>query len=632
MAKRRVGNPLFETSQAENPVGLQDPGFLEGFSDDDVAALAELEGVNGDDQALVEAPPAMPIQDARQIPLKKEEDKSWLSSIGDYFGKGLQAIGSFPHPEQDDYQPEDLKGLSNLANVEEEPEQGLISQGVDYAKKGLQTIGNQVLPEMDDVYGQLGGFSEEGMVQQPGLEGTPNISETTPNIEQVTPNISPDQAQFVEQIASGEPPRSPTVTESEVMESASEGQPVSGAVELASKNPYVMEELARLAGVGEMPQELVQYANDWESALTKQMDALDEREKSLLNKFQTGEMSDFDKVALALAVAVPVIMGLMYGGAAFALAAGGTLKSFGKLQEKEQTDKDKAREELQSITKDKLKLREDGVKLKQDMLGKIPNRETREYFRNKPLKEFGNDIGIGQGDETGVLWVNSNKIHDNEDLKKVKERTKDAEELLGQVTNFNKALSSVEEIIEAIQDQDPGLFNILASDYKVLESTSPDKIGNSSLGDILSLLAKTPGLKQKPVTIEVIGKNGKLVKINALDALQQSVKALQNDYNTAVLKGSRLTENVMKHWGGIMFDPTSITQFLSSGVSGWEENARNLRNIMNRKIQEELVGYGFIRQPIQEAYPVNERTILRPVNAVNRDIMNNPDAYKNKVR
>lgn len=631
MARRRVNNPLFEGAQSDETVGLRDPGFLEGFSDDDVAALAELNGVSGEEEMIPEAPPAIPVQDARQIPLKKEEEKGWLSSIGDYFTKGLQNIGGSPYPEQDDYQPEDLQGLSNLANVEEEPEQGLISQGVDYAKKGLQEIGGQMLPEMDDVYGQLGGFSEEGMAQPPGL-GTPNISETTPNIEQGTPNISPDQAQFVEQIASGEPPRSPTVTEAEVMDSASEGQPVSGAVELASKNPYVMEELSRLAGVGQMPEELVQYAKDWESALTKQMDALDEREKSLLSKFETGEMSDFDKVAIALAVAVPVIMGLMYGGAAFALSAGGILQSFGSSQKREETDKEKAREELQSITKDKLKLREEGVKLKQDILGKIPNRETREYFRNKPLKEFGNDIGIGQGDESGVLWVNSNKIHDNEDLKKVKERTKEAEELIGQVTNFNKALSSVEEIIEAIQDQEPGLFNVLASDYKVLESASPDKIGNSSLGDILSLLAKTPGIKQKPVTIEVIGKNGKPVKINALDALQQSVKALQNDYNTAVLKGSRLTENVMKHWGGIMFDPTSITQFLSSGVQGWSENARNLRNIMNRKIQEELVGYGFIRQPIQEAYPVNERTILRPVNAVNRDIVNNPDAYKSKVR
>ncbi len=668
MAKRRVGNPLFETQQPEQFVNLQEPSFLEGFNDQ----IPEVEGIEGTNGQLPpemsqEMPQSLDVQDARQIPLP-EKEPSFLDSIGQYFTTGLSNFKDYvENRKPDDLMPQDYAGLENLAPPEEqqqvEPGQDMYTQG--YKRLAEQMYGgkyeNPVKPG-EDMYTQANkaytdkmsnlppyepDLSEEGMnfaramggelpkkeEDIDAMEGLSAFAEGESELAKADAEPQVEDPEFVEKIISGQPPIKNEVSEEEVYQRAeTEGTPVAGAVEAAENNPYVMDELARQNKIEKVPPELMQYAKEWQDAYTKRKEELSQREEALLKKLETGELSDYDKLGIALAIAIPVVMGLMYGGTAFALSTAGVLQSIGGMKNQEFKDQSKAREGLGELTKEKLKLSEEGIKMRQDIIDKLPNKEVRKFLENKNFEKFGDDIGISAEDEKGALWINKNKIKDDEDVKKMRERTKEAEELIGGVSNFNEALDGVQEIISVLKDQDPGLMDILRKNYKFLETTSPDQIANSSLGDILSLISKAPGLRGKAIDMEVVGKDGKITKVNGLDALQQSIKALQNDYNTAVLKGSRLTENVMKHWSGIMFDPTSITQFLSSGIEGWAENTNNLRNIMNRKIQEELVGYGFLRQPLQEVFPVNERNILRPVSAVNRDISKNPDAYKNKVR
>lgn len=666
MAKRRVGNPLFETQKPEQFVNLQEPSYLDEFNNE----IPEVEGIEGTNGQLPpemsqEMPQSLDIQDARQLPLP-EKEPNFLDSIGQYFTKGLSNFKDYAENKNpDDLMPQDYAGLENLAPPEEaqiEPDQNMYTQGIKNLAE--QMYGNQYenpVKPGEDMYTQANkaytdkmsnlppykSESEEGMnfaralggelpkkeEDIDAMEGLSAFAEGESELAKADAEPKVEDAEFVEKVTSGQPPIKMELNEQEIEQRAQEeGKPVSGAVEAAKNNPYIMNELSRLNNIGEMPPEMLQYAQEWEDVFTKNKKALSEREKSLSQKLESGELSDFDKLGIALAVAIPVVMGLMYGGTAFALSTAGALQSIGGIKSSEAKQQATIKKDLESTSKDQLKLSEEGVKVKQGILDKIPNKDAKRFIRDKEMDVFGDDIGISAGDENRTLWINTSKIHDDEDVKKMRERTKEAEELIGGVSNFNQALTGVQEVISAIQDQDPSLMDILKKNYKVLETTSPDQISNSSLGDILSLVSKIPGASGKSVNIEIQGKDGKVTKVNALEALQQSVKALQNDYNTAVLKGSRLTENVMKHWSGIMFDPTSISQFLSSGVEGWAENANNLRNIMNRKIQEELVGYGFIRDPLQKAFPVNERTILRPISAVNRDISKNPDAYKNKVK
>lgn len=666
MAKRRVGNPLFETQKPEQFVNLQEPSYLDEFNNE----IPEVEGIEGTNGQLPpemsqEMPQSLDIQDARQLPLP-EKEPNFLDSIGQYFTKGLSNFKDYAENKNpDDLMPQDYAGLENLAPPEEaqiEPDQNMYTQGIKNLAE--QMYGNQYenpVKPGEDMYTQANkaytdkmsnlppykSESEEGMnfaralggelpkkeEDIDAMEGLSAFAEGESELAKADAEPKVEDAEFVEKVTSGQPPIKMELNEQEIEQRAQEeGKPVSGAVEAAKNNPYIMNELSRLNNIGEMPPEMLQYAQEWEDVFTKNKKALSEREKSLSQKLESGELSDFDKLGIALAVAIPVVMGLMYGGTAFALSTAGALQSIGGIKSNEAKQQATIKKDLESTSKDQLKLSEEGVKVKQGILDKIPNKDAKRFIRDKEMDVFGDDIGISAGDENRTLWINTSKIHDDEDVKKMRERTKEAEELIGGVSNFNQALTGVQEVISAIQDQDPSLMDILKKNYKVLETTSPDQISNSSLGDILSLVSKIPGASGKSVNIEIQGKDGKVTKVNALEALQQSVKALQNDYNTAVLKGSRLTENVMKHWSGIMFDPTSISQFLSSGVEGWAENANNLRNIMNRKIQEELVGYGFIRDPLQKAFPVNERTILRPISAVNRDISKNPDAYKNKVK
>ena len=717
MAKRRVGNPLFDTEEAEQLINLQDPGFLQGLDESGIPEDENIQGVAIDEPMPPDAPP-MPVKDARQIPLNPEDDPQLKdaqntpnSLVKSMYGvdldnppedarntpndwvKSMYGL-DLDNPPEEEYPQDAMQGIASLAtehpqdnsnNAEgfEKDNFGLSSgegsSGEDMYTKGMRTLANQMfnsppvekIKPGEDMYTQgmkayadkmanlppapkdespegrnfaraLGGELPEGYSQE-DLANLGIFAGNQPKDEAVAPPApqqnptqaqNPQQAEVIEKITSGAPPVKAQVSENEVMQKSQQAsEPVSGAVAMGMQNPFVKAELERLNGIAEIPPELTQYAEDWEAALTKQKAERTARQNSLLEKLENNQMSDFDKIGLALAVAVPVIMGLMYGGAGFALGAGASLEAYGKHRAGQENEKAQAIKELKGIGKEEAKEAEEGLKLvktKQDIENSIPNKEVSNFVKNKKFREFGEDVGIGMGDEDKILWMNTEKLADTDDLKKIRERTKEAEETIGTVSNFNKQLDGIDDILIAIQDQDPGLWNVLKNDYSFLEKNSPDRIANSSFADILSMVSKST--TAKPVEIEIVGRDGKTRKVNALEALSQQVKALQNDYNSSVLKGSRLTQNVMTHWAGIMFDPKAISQFMTQGVNGWQENAFNLRNIMNRKIQEELTGYGFMRQPIQEKYPVMEREILRPVAAVNRDITNNPDAYKNKVR
>lgn len=718
MVKRRVGNPLFDTEEAEQLVNLQDPGFLQGLDERGLPEDENIEGVAMEEPMPPDAPP-MPVKDARQIPLNPEDDpqlkddaNSPNSLVKSMYGVDLdnppqQDARNTPNdwvksmygldldnPPEEEYPQEAMKGIASLAN--EHPQDnsdnsegfeknnfglpsGEGSSGEDMYTSGMRHLANQMFnsppvekiapgedmytqgmkayadkmanlppaPKDESQYGKdfvraLGGelpegYSQEDLANLGIFAGNQPVEKSVaPPAPQQNPTQtqSPQQAEVIEKISSSAPPVKAQVTENEIMQKSQQAsEPVSGAVALGMNNPFVKAEIERLNGIAEIPPELTQFAEDWESALTKQKEERTARQNSLIEKLENNQMSDYDKIGLALAVAVPVIMGLMYGGAGFALGAGVSLEAYGKHKAGQENDKAQALKELKGMGKEEAKQAEEGLKLvktKQDIENSIPNKEVSNFVKNKKFREFGEDVGIGMGDEDKILWMNTEKLADADDLKKIKDRTKEAEETIGTVSNFNKQLDGIDDILIAIQDQDPGLWNVLKNDYSFLEKNSPDRIANSSFADILSMVAKTT--TAKPVEIEIVGRDGKTRKVNALDALSQQVKALQNDYNSSVLKGSRLTQNVMTHWSGIMFDPKAISQFMTQGVDGWQENAFNLRNIMNRKIQEELTGYGFMRQPIQDKYPVKDREILRPVAAVNRDITNNPDAYKNKVR
>lgn len=688
MAKRRVGNPLFDTEEAEQLINLQDPGFLQGLNERGLPEDENIEGVSMEEPMPPDVPP-MPVKDARQIPLNPEDDpqmedaqntpKGWVKSMygidldnpkEEYPQDAMQGIASLAteHPQDNsDYSEGFKKGMFGLSSGEGSsgenfirgltgfqgkfPEREKIAPGEDMYTKGMATLANQMFnsppapkdesPEGMNFARALGGELPEGYSQE-DLQNLGIFAGNQPEEPIAPPSSqqnrieapSPQQEEVIQKISSDAPPINPQVSENEIMQkSQQDSKPVLGAIEMAEENPYVMGEIARLSGIAEVPQEAIDYAKDWQIALNKRKEERTARQNSLMERLENNQMSDFDKIGLGLAIAVPIVMGLMYGGAGFALGAGVSLEGYAKHKAGQENQKSSALKELKGIEKEAAKDAEEGLKLvktKQDIENNIPNKEVSNFVKNKKFRVFGEDVGIGMGDEDKILWMNSEKLADADDLKKIKERTKDAEETIGTVSNFNKQLDGIDDILIAIQDQDPGMWNVLKNDYSFLEKNSPDRIANSSFADILSMISKSTGAK--PVEIEIVGRDGKTRKVNALEALSQQVKALQNDYNSSVLKGSRLTQNVMTHWAGIMFDPKAISQFMTQGVNGWQENAFNLRNIMNRKIQEELTGYGFMREPIQEKYPVMEREILRPVAAINRDITNNPDAYKNKVR
>ena len=363
MAKRRVGNPLFDTEEAEQLINLQDPGFLQGLDETGIPEDENIQGVAMEDPMPPDAPP-MPVKDARQIPLNPEDDpqlqdtkntpnslvksmygvdldnppeqdarntpNDWVKSMygvdldnppeEEYPQDAMQGIASLAteHPQDNTNSPEGAeKSMFGLPSGEgdagenfvrgmtgfrgEFPKYEKIKPGEDMYTQGMKAYADKMAnlppapkdesPEGMNFARALGGELPEGYSQE-DLANLGIFAGNQPKQEPVAPPApqqnptqaqSPQQTEVIEKISSGAPPVKAQVSEDEIMQKSQQAsEPVSGAVAMGMQNPFVKAELERLNGIAEIPPELTQYAEDWESALTKQKAERTARQNSLL--------------------------------------------------------------------------------------------------------------------------------------------------------------------------------------------------------------------------------------------------------------------------------------------------------------------------------------------------------------
>lgn len=420
------------------------------------------------------------------------------------------------------------------------------------------------------------------------------------------------------------------VSESDIPENGLE--PVPGMVEVAENDEAITQQVKNLLRLksGDIPDEAWQLAKVAEGTLTKDIQDLDANEQALRDRISSGGGTSLDKLAIGLALAVPVIVGLMYGKEGFIASLGGAVRGLGEGLLKQQDANTKILDKIGGIQKEKRSLKEKRQKVKEDLVSKIQNPGLKKLLNDYEVIDVvegpngdpeihlgrdgiqvGNKLGISAKDESGVLWYDANLLRDDEDIKNFREASKEGREAIGKMKDANDVLDDVIDIMTLIADQNPGMMSAISQNWQGVTS-------------------KIPGFEQ--VTIDVVGEDGKARQVQALPLLRQKITALQDVYNKEYLGGNRLTSNLLKHWQDVFPDPSSVNAWLRSDLGTMQQQAQNFKNILNQRAMENLAAIGFLREPLQQILPVTGKDMLQSTAVDMQDIAQNPEKYRDKVR
>lgn len=440
-------------------------------------------------------------------------------------------------------------------------------------------------------------------------------------------------------------PDTPLVDQVKETDIPSEGLgTVPGAVEAARSNEKIVNNIKNILKLkkGEIPEEVWNTAIDIQNNLSQQESELDYVGQQLRAKINSGDLSTLDKIALGIALATPVIMGMVLGKEAFFSSLGGVGKGLSDAI----TQRDKMNLDILDKIKDVQSRRKDIAekrsKIKDDLIKNIENPGVRKLFNNydiinvakdaegnpeitigKDARAFGDTIGLTAGDESEVLWYDTNLIRDDDDVKNFKAASKDGKIAIGKMKDANKVIDDVVEIMGIIKAQRPGIYNTLVQHFQPAMYTDEN-----------SWKKFIPLVTSKAKTIEVVGDDGKIKTVQALPVLRQKITALQDVYNKEYLGGNRLTGNMLKHWEDVFPDASSVTSWLKSDYDTMYQRAIDFKNILNQRARENLVAEGFIREPLEKILPIRGGEMLDTGRYQSDvvDIERNPEKYRSKVK
>lgn len=552
-------------------------------------------------------------------------------------------IREIPVPGYEGYSDEQLDGISGLMNEEMPESRQMFEEGFEVPERNAERIpeAREMIqqgyePEVNEEISAMrerdaedeklandawdAGYNakdKEYTLDNLRYDVRENSDDIRRWMESIAPKRepTPEESDIATRAINNEPPINANINTSDIPETSS---PISGAAEIALENPYLRSEIERLSGIGEMDAEQENLVKEWEKIATTSYEDLNSGQKTLLQKLFDGEMTTADKIGLGIAILAPIIIGAMYGPGSLAIGIGSALDTLEKISLPQQPTKE-SMEKFDKSKKDELNRIESQLKINKEFRGKEPrNQEAKNFVGNRGIHNFNGVAGISTGDPNGVLWVNSQEIKDDDDVKRMKKNEVEAKDTLGTTEDMIRKVDELEEVMKALQDVDPGYLNILANHWSWLGKDTKE-------GSLLNEIAKAP-------YINVRDESGQVRKVNALRYAKQLVTSLQDNYDNVVLKGNRLTDRVIGHWKGIFFDPESLEDFRKGGIQGWLESIRGFKNLTNSRIVNELSNKGFVREPLEKRYPISKSDFIKTGKATQADIARNPEKYKNKVR
>lgn len=663
MVKRTVSNQLAFGAYA--PDIMRAWGKLFGLSsqEEPVAQnsdlIAEIQGTSQDPADFNQINGGMPqFQDIRQNQVKQPNPDDFLDN--------LRAISQLPLAvsESDELRQDALENLDNYKRerqpkMEEAPLARKAQLDPNEVMKQLASLPMMVRDsdlEREDVMANMQKQAEDkereaenlaeveveglpktqtGQLQDPlefirkQVDNNPDLMEKLPEqtrakLQETMPN---EQKGFVR------PPQSPEASKPEV-KLIPPGQPITeqdldkhpeknveeGAVEKGRQDPQIMDDLKRLNGFKDIPPKALDAAKEWQDALTKREESLNAKERSLLDKAESGQLTTADKVILGIAIAIPILLALRYGATAGLLSAGEGLKGYASsVQQQDKQRKDQKAESLKQkdeIEKERLQLREKSIDINKKLLDGIPDKAAREFLKDKKVVSLGDRIGIKVGDEKDALVLDANQLEtSDEGVKQAREYVKEAKDTIGLLNKANKVIDETLDVLDAMP-KDTGAWEAIKSNWGWFTSAG----GLNPFGGA-------------PLTIDIQDKDGKVRKVNAFEMLKQKTTALQDIYNKVNLARAALTSNVIDHWGGILGDPKDLNEWMTGqSLQTVIDKTQSLKDFLNEGATEVMVGHGFLREPLEKVYQGNRNQPLQSQDNIINQMRANPQAFKSKVK
>jgi len=621
MVKRRIGAPSLVggegISQYGNPEDIQ--GLLQlasmgSLANNEPEPILDLMGTSQEPRDYSQVEPAPDFKDVRQNQVMEpaQPDIPGLSNLPANINPGFDVNAQgLPQTPQGKLQ-DPLEFIKS--RVAEDPSlEGMLPE--ETRRKMKEPSQDDMVQNFRRIANLPSILSDDSSLRQDALENLEDYDPAPPSLPPT--QTQPTQPQINEP-AKIVPPEQ-EITEKHIDDYSDKGFQAN-AVEEGVQDPQIMADMARFNGYKEIPKEYLDGAKLAQDAFTKRREELNAEEASLVKRAESGELTTMDKVFMGIAIAIPILIALRYGTKAGIAAAGGGLQGFGKSmmeQEKLQGERDIDRSKRLKDVRDKqLDLETKAVDIDKKQLDAIPNKKVREFMAGKKVEQKGDRVGIGIGDEKDALWLDGKQFEDSDEgVQQAKEYIKDAKEKTGLLNKSNVVINDVIDILDALPD-DAGVWEAIKSNYGWFTSAG----GKNPLG-------------MEPVMIDIKDKNGNVRKVNAFEILKQKMGALQDVYNRVNLARAALTSNVMDHWQAILGDPKSLNEwFTGQSLQTVKDKTESLKEFLNAGVTEQLVGSGFLREPLEKAYPTGSQKPLASQDTVYKQMRSNPEAFRSKVK
>lgn len=570
----------------EDQIGVDDvPGIPEG-----IELLGDVAGLEEREDALEDVGnPEPPVS----LPQTSEGN---LQDPLEFIRMRIQE-----EPELAQYLPEETRQL--LESSEAQPEKAFVPPPQEGVTEVPEVVGSE-----EEVIESSGESLEEQMIG--------DISEGVPGAVQEVIDVGPKQE----------------ITEEDI---PTEGlEPMAGSADVLRSDERLQQVVNNFLGnrEGRLPPEVLNHVQTTNEVLTKEESRLNDTEKQLLERMKSGNLTSMDKVAIGIALALPVLIALAYGKDGFIAFSGGALKGLGEALSKGETQKAKDLEKLGAIEKERNVLKQKRSDLNKEVLSNIENPAIRKLFKNydvldviegedgkatvKPGRDAyvsGDRIGISARDKEDVLYYDLNHLQDDEDVKEFKKNSAEGRQAVEKLPEIQRNISRITGLIDAIKEQDPGFYRVLKS----------QKAG------------ALPGEEYNSITVDLVDENGNIKKVRALPLLKQETGTLMDTYRTGFLKGTRFSEHFQDHFKDIFSDVSDPKQFLSQDIETMRTRADRFENIMTERIISDLAGMGFLTEPLDKRFkksqPVPRQSgMIRE--AAREQILSDPEAAKSLMR
>lgn len=414
-----------------------------------------------------------------------------------------------------------------------------------------------------------------------------NLQEKAPISE--APVMQPPMPEMAPEPVAENAPISAPVAQAPQAPAPELGNVQTGSVSQIETNPTLKQEMTRF--LGEVTPEQMKIAEGYEKAMNAYANSLDDvtagltdQEKAIRSRIESRQLSNQDKILMAVALLAPVLIGGLIGGKEGALGAlGGGIGGLAENLNQNIKGNEENQQKLSEIALSKANVMKEKAgtlmqtqKFRKEIADNIPNKDLRDIFLKHGALVKSPDGKEQLIIETGnpLLPIKSSAIRDKEDYENMK---KELPKHAASIATLDKAeliMDSLHSLIDLseMESQNKNIFQ------QIVKNAAPFNLYDYATGALKAHL---------PFTRDTIkDENGDEVKISSLISTYRAQLAdAWRDIHAGNKNAFKATE---QHFEKQLSDPTSWNAFIT-GNSSPAQFRKQLDIVKNNF--EEIINY-----------------------------------------